>query len=823
MGKQKKMLAGAFTLGLFLLSWLLIVPNVSATPWWEAGAGLVVDYAFWNGTNGTDYSGNNLNLEMVNTPINTSGMADGGGGTYLNQGDGWRRTTDDNEMDTAEFAYSYWLKCNDTELGAGQYALVFSKGKSQSSDTWEFVIQDNGDATEIYGLHGDGGFWIWEEGSYDICDNAWTHVVLQKEGADNKLYIDNSLRTPDNENVRDRVANPGVFSIGITPDGTTGRTADVNFSGSIARYKLFNRSLTVDERTYLYNLTCPPGGCSTYYGLGGGFTSSHNITYPFRSPIPPPGLTVSNLTISTFVDSSGPTNLSYFFNSSFYINRTAGNGTVNMSFDNLSEGTWNLEVRMFDNQGVHSDTLNGILINRTWIHLHEPTQNEEISVSDISFNWTCAGVPGAAVILGSWLNINGSIYQNTSTVTLNNPYTQIVSVITLGTYSWNASCKFSKYSFGQYNETSTSSNFTRVTFPVNISIINEETLFPLTDPIRVKIKNQNFSTVLENVSCTGSCVLNVVNLVSGIRIYYIEATWPDSSPTWVRQIQITINYSEIENISTTLYMPDNDTTATIYSNSMILDDPSNEFTTGLLRVERHLNNTIKTIHFTNWDIELKAQTYLIGGANYIISVVNADRTITRVIGPYVPIDGGAKVLTILTIDYTPKFNLAYHDVGWNFSVTDTNIRITYNDTKSQTNNVSVWIYNGTNTSDILYHASATTALASFTYLPGNINLTYLVKIEINHALYGFLTESRGIGFDDIDRLGNIDLADIFKQIFTLCVLGLVAFGFSARFSKICGPVLLLLAIFFDYVNWWPISIQIRSLMVIIILLARWRE
>jgi hypothetical protein len=88
-------------------------------------------------------------------------------------------------------------------------------------------------------------------GGANICDNAWHHVVATRSGSLPsvfKLYVDGSLVATSN-NAGNTLPTLTRFFVGRNHDGGS------PFEGQLDDVRVYNRELSADDVTALYNFT----------------------------------------------------------------------------------------------------------------------------------------------------------------------------------------------------------------------------------------------------------------------------------------------------------------------------------------------------------------------------------------------------------------------------------------------------------------------------------------------------------------------------------------------------------------------------------------
>lgn len=168
-----------------------------------------------------------------------------------------------------------------------------------------------------------------------------------------------------------------------------------------------------------------------------------------------------------------------------------------------------------------------------------------------------------------------------------------------------------------------------------------------------------------------------------------------------------------------------------------LQDYTYNYDNGYMRIKKYLEGTLQTITESQFDLEDKVITYLINGDKYQLYIDSEDGLHSTNIG----------LLTVDTIDLTKtivigNFSSVNSQIGklfynLTFDADADMIRFFVRDPSGSMNNVSFWVYNITNTSQLLYFASSSNdTQVNFNYeVPDNTTL-YKVEFKIAHDLFG---------------------------------------------------------------------------------------
>lgn len=179
-----------------------------------------------------------------------------GSATYINLGD-----PDNYLPDMEYYSVSGWFKA---DVAGSNKSIIEIRGDA----LMRLVIQS--DLLEVVHTANAGTGTFTESGSTPINDAAWHHFLIIKDGdGTNKLkvYLDGSLEITFSYNVSSGDAGTNSSSLGALSVATTPAWF---FNGQIADVRVYNRVLSADEITELYNSYNPSlRGSSNTKGLVG--------------------------------------------------------------------------------------------------------------------------------------------------------------------------------------------------------------------------------------------------------------------------------------------------------------------------------------------------------------------------------------------------------------------------------------------------------------------------------------------------------------------------------------------------------------------------
>ena len=206
--------------------------------------GLVAFYPF-NG-NANDESGNGHNGSLVNAPSLVNGVDGSPNSAFDFNGSNQRIDISSKiEIDiTADYSISLWQKLSGT---AGAFSSQLSISDSDANLQYYMFATDNNIYDKVTFGHASDKFRA--EG-YDYADleDVWRHIVVVKNGSGPVVYIDN---------VSIILNTTGALGAGSNTKSTIAATNQNNqfFKGTLDQIRFYQRALTTDEITFLFDNT----------------------------------------------------------------------------------------------------------------------------------------------------------------------------------------------------------------------------------------------------------------------------------------------------------------------------------------------------------------------------------------------------------------------------------------------------------------------------------------------------------------------------------------------------------------------------------------
>jgi len=141
----------------------------------------------------------------------------------------------------------------------------------------------------------------------------------------------------------------------------------------------------------------------------------------------------------------------------------------------------------------------------------------------------------------------------------------------------------------------------------------------------------------------------------------VKVEFPTDTQSWYRDIKPKVTDDEVSVFMLWYNDPDGD----VINNLIVpLNDISDEYVNGYMKVNTYVNNSEQTVIYTRFDISNSATLFLDEFQRYNVYLINNDETKETFLGPYVSRESGVRTLTtpdiILTDqDYTSLRGLSY--------------------------------------------------------------------------------------------------------------------------------------------------------------------
>jgi len=221
-------------------------------------------YRVYNGDNVNDSSGNAQNGTNVGSVTFTTGKV---GNAFTFNGSNYISLPNNSLNDlTGDFSISCWVKIGSSsgsKMIIGNLTEATPGGARQG-----FRFEINGTFAHLE-LSDASGTTTLSAGGTPLTVGVWYHVVLTRKGSTRTTIYVNSCSSVTNADTRNPSLLPTMYTtIGANRYGTSSFSA--YFNGSIDAVTVWNKELTIDEVTSLYN-----GGLGAEYP----FSSQTLLTY----------------------------------------------------------------------------------------------------------------------------------------------------------------------------------------------------------------------------------------------------------------------------------------------------------------------------------------------------------------------------------------------------------------------------------------------------------------------------------------------------------------------------------------------------------------
>ncbi|MDA0723236.1 MAG: SUMF1/EgtB/PvdO family nonheme iron enzyme [Verrucomicrobia bacterium] len=251
--KSSRSLARLLAVGLLLLG---LVSTAHA----DLTAGLVAYYPFDG--NASDMSGNGNDGTVNGATLGADRFGEAGksydfdGNDYLSFGD-----KQDFDMGTGDFTISAWIKTSSSSRGE-----ITNKGSNVSNTGYNTFVMPSGVlAIEIHDNY--AAF-----STATVNNGQWRHAVGMRDGDNLNLFVDGVA-----DGSRTGVNNYEVSASNQFYVGSREATSPF-FNGSIDEFRVYNRALSANEVTALYQLesTPPPNQAPAFAESNATFTTAEN-------------------------------------------------------------------------------------------------------------------------------------------------------------------------------------------------------------------------------------------------------------------------------------------------------------------------------------------------------------------------------------------------------------------------------------------------------------------------------------------------------------------------------------------------------------------
>lgn len=650
---------------LFTISLLLFTPLVYAADWWD---GIGVVYFSFSEKNTTPVdSWLNLNAtyhESRSDILNPSYNQTGNGTPYsrrMNAGTG--RVELDNaavNVSNKSFSVSVWIYPL-ALTGANERGIFDNKIGSSSYQKLAMSNDSAGNYIQIQSRNGAGSV---NNTKYKIgaINHTWTHIVFARNTTGNPATTEATLYI--NGVLVNRTMGWSMGLVNLTQRlriGNDGGTLSP-FNGSIDEFAFFNTTLNAAQVLDLYRTGIP--------------------MFKIRAKDVYDASVISNY--SAFIEGIG----TYESENNELVTRIIPNST----------SLYNITI---------SSTQNGGYFNKTYWNTSTTT----------TLN---------ATLYQSTLNITAVNILNGTVLTVFNGSTPLQSFTTTNG-TGVLYLKAGDYNLTISGNSGYSSQINPVTMEALTSVLFQANLSPLLTFRFIREKtNTGFNVTSHNITLYIYCPSNTTSqtvtsnttiVPIGCQWSFMQVTVQNGANSYFRTL--IPGYSET---SINWYLVDL-VFDTAVETILRLNDLTGQYYNGSITVNKFINNSNVDIIEQLWDLENKVTLYLLRDALYSLTINAPAGQSTRNLGYLVADTASDKTITLPVIEISPTVILGGL-VNYAFNVNDTLNFLSYNDTSATTSNITFTVYNGTNSSKIIYQVSNTNVgSATFTYVPTSVEPT----------------------------------------------------------------------------------------------------
>jgi len=264
-----------------------------------------------------------------------------------------------------------------------------------------------------------------------------------------------------------------------------------------------------------------------------------------------------------------------------------------------------------------------------------------------------------------------------------------------------------------------------------------------------------------------------------------------------------------------------------------MQDNTGDFSGAVFKVKKTVEATEETITEGYFDAENKILIYLINGDRYQIYIDNGveERSIGNFYVDSVDLTKTLSINPIYDYNMTTVGNISYRLYRRNATIAGDAIIFSYFDGANQTRNVSMWVYNHSNSSQpYLYFTSSTNhSSVYFIYPITDLNSTYRAVIHINHTQFG----QDSWAFEDVFAAvvgamlapRSLSLYFPIQYVYTLGYIMIMSVPmlFTPPTGATAGVFVVLIAMIIMFWNWFPVNIVVVALALALAVLNKMRS
>jgi hypothetical protein len=683
-------------------------------------------------------------------------------------------TDTDFAFGTGDFAVSFWFQTNDSARGE-----IWNKG-SNGANTGFNIFSSGGNIT-LTMLDANN---LNTNIDTPLNDGELHHVVAMRESGTNKIYIDGDLNAS--------LGGTGGLNITTTLTAYVGvrEGSALFFNGTLDEYKVFNTSLTAQQVAVLFNGTISetgnittenlgvtnvstkilassiPTGTSVdlwYNGTGSfvkiqddmvndtlyGFTpvAGGELRYELQSSATESpsvyGFNVTDQAVDGVFDINitNPTNTTFNF-SFIQVNLavTAANGSLNTTLLTFP-GTTNLSITNGDYVEFPAQTNIPLVVWANDSGGNASQDNVTFSIVLPNLNITIQE-PQNITYLSTLLAVNFSISNvsinaSVDTILLSHPGVVNETITTNHTRNFpnNATNFMTLWANTTNGENATATVFFSVIATQNITLYDELQLpdfIPIGENTTIRFLNATDSTLEFQGTClVGFCTINV----SDGLFFAVAGGEPGTYGS--RNMQVNVSNGSIVG-QNFMFLANDSTFDTVFRlNDQTGDFPAQNTT---IRIGRSILNGSITVNVVIseflFDVEAKFDVALVQEEVYTARITSGSNV--RELGVYKASSEGERTFNVGEVNIQLSGDAFWRDVFWGKNMSEGgDINFVYNDSRNQTTNLQFRVFNGSNTSDIIFTSTipGPIGFVAINFTVPNINLTYTV--EFNASVEGF--------------------------------------------------------------------------------------
>lgn len=326
---------------------------------------------------------------------------------------------------------------------------------------------------------------------------------------------------------------------------------------------------------------------------------------------------------------------------------------------------------------------------------------------------------------------------------------------------------------------------------INVTIYNEitEELFNMShvNETRLEIICGENSTIVNITDNSG--VYNTTCLISDTKL---RLSMTLNGETYFRTLLPDTN-------SSTFYMADL-ITDIVVKTDFLLADFTGDYVDGYGKISKRLQNGTEVIISDYFDASNTLIAFLAQNGEYIISVNTETSSFS--FGDYLADAARSKVLQINTMEFLPDTTTILGSVYTQVTKSTDKIIFMYNDSLNQTTNVSFYVYNSTNTSQVLHFDDSTTSSSYFEYAVPDINQSYIVVYVYEHDEHGTQSGRVVISWQRSIVIEQLESKPYYYSLFAIVLCVILMFAFGPRHVDVGAIFTALAGAYFWYIGWF---------------------